>query len=160
MDNIKKKYIIDNLKWPVYHFDYYGHYIILFLPLMMIFAGFSKIDKTDFDPMLIVAGIIFMGYIIYRIESERKFKKLIFKKDLSTREIGKLLEKNQWQVINEYDGTIQLRTGNSSSSWGETVTIVRITKEKILINTQPNGRAAFTFFKDVLNYNMVKKVLT
>lgn len=159
MTSKTKKYIIENLKWPITSLDYLGKYFIMFFPFIMIYAGLGKSTDNNVELNLIGVGIISFIYIIYRIESERKFRELLFKKDLSTLEIGKLLEKNGWILTNWSDGVIQLRTNSSYSYESQTVTIIRITKEKILVNTQPNGKPPFTFFKDKLNYNQVKSVL-
>lgn len=162
MDSIKKKYIINNLKWPISHFGYISNYFILFFPYILIYAGLEKFNEDKSALLLIIIGIFFFIYIIYRIESERKFKELSFNKDLSTSEIGKLLElKSGWKLIanSSASGIIKFNTSTSFFDQGQTVTIIRIKKEKILINTQPNGRAVFTFFKDILNYNQVKKIL-
>lgn len=153
-----RKYVIDNLKWPVGYFNYYSKYFILFFPFILIYAGLGKSTDTNIELNLVGTGIISFLYIVYRIESERKFTELTFKKDLSTIEIGKLLEKNGWRLTNSNDGVVQLTT-NPSLGEGQTITIIRVTKEKILINTQPNGRPPFTFFKDKLNYNKVKSIL-
>lgn len=154
-----RKYIINNLKWPAGSLDYCGKYFILFFPFILIYAGLGKPTDGNIELSLIGAGVISFIYIVYRIESERKFKELVFKNDLSTIEIAKLLEKSGWILTNWSDGVVRLRTNNSLDA-NQTITIIKVTKEKILINTQPNGRPPFTFFKDVMNYNQVKKVLT
>lgn len=162
MDSNKKKNIINNLKWPLTHFEYISNYFSLFFPYILIYAGLSKYNEDEFAFVLIIIGIFALIYIIFRIESERKFKELNFNKDLSTSEIGKLLEVNGWTLManSNSSGIIKLNTSTSFLDQGQTVTIIRVTKEKILINTQPNGRAVFTFFKDIFNYNQVKEILT
>jgi hypothetical protein len=162
MDSNKKKYIVNNLKWPITHFEYISNYFSLIFPFIFIYAGFSKYDKDATSLGLIIFAVIVLIYIIFRIESERKFKELNFSKDLSTNEIGKLLEINGWTLManSNTSGIIKLNTSTSFLDQGQTITIIRVTKEKILINTQPNGRAVFTFFKDLLNYNQIKEVLT
>ncbi|MBO9584259.1 MAG: hypothetical protein J7574_08880 [Flavobacterium sp.] len=159
MDSKTKKYIVDNLRLPLR--QYVSHYFALFFPFILIYAGLSKYGEDDSASTLIIIGILVLLYIIFRIESERRFKELVFDKDLSTSEIGKLIESNGWTLManSNADGIIKLNTSSSSLDPGQTVTIMRVTKEKVLINTQPNGRAFFTFFKDILNYNRVKKIL-
>ena len=73
-----------------------------------------------------------------------------------------MLEVNGWTLManSNSSGIIKLNTSISFLDQGQTVTIIRVTKEKVLINTQPNGRAVFTFFKDIFNYNQVKEILT
>ncbi|MEN2403041.1 hypothetical protein GKZ90_0024860 [Flavobacterium sp. MC2016-06] len=160
MNPKKYKYIIDNLKWPFSHFNYSSHYLISLIPLTLIYLGITNPRKDNDASNLLIGGIILLVFIIYRIESERKFVELTLKKDLSTFEIAKLLEKNGWELTNQYDGVIEFRVNKSIFNQGETITIIRISKEKILINTQPNGKAVFTFFREILNYKEVKKILT
>ena len=159
MDSKTKKYIVDNLKLPLS--QYISHYFALFFPSILIYAGLTKYGEDESAPNLIMIGILALIYMVFRIESERRFKELTFNKDLSTTEIGKLIESTGWtlKANSNADGIIRLNTSTSSLEQGQTVTIIRVTKERLLINTQPNGRAFFTFFKDILNYNQVKKIL-
>jgi hypothetical protein len=155
----KKEYIIKNLKWPINHYDYSCNYLVVFVPLFLIFVGITEFKKNGTFSVLLFA-IISLLFLIYRIETERKFTELIFKKDLSTIEIGKLLvKKNGWIIQNQYDGTLELSVNRSVGYVGEIVTIIRITTDKILINTQPAGIAPSTFFKVNLNYNEIRKTL-
>jgi hypothetical protein len=152
-----KQYVIQKLKWPTGHFDYLGNYLILFMPVLLIYAGLTNYEKDG--PFLISSGSIILIIFVIRIETECRFKELILVKDYSTDEIGKLLQKNKWTLTHQGNGTLEFYTGASSSSWGQKVTIIKVTKEKILINTLPRGRAPFTFFKDILNYKEIKKIL-
>ena len=159
MNQKKKIYIIENLKWPINHYDYSSSYFVTLIPLFLIFIGITEFKRED-SLFVLLTGIFFLIFIIYRIETERKFTELIFEKDLSTIEIGKLLAKNNgWIIQNQYDGTLELLANSSNGYGGEIVTIVRTAKNKILINTQPTGRAPFTFFKVNLNYNEIRKII-
>ncbi|MBL0739419.1 hypothetical protein JI750_21190 [Flavobacterium sp. GN10] len=159
MDSNTKKYIINNLKWPAN--QYISNYFALFFPFLFIYAGLSKYDDDESALTLIIVGISVLIYMIFRIESERRFKEIFFNKDLSTSEIGKLIESTGWTLManSNASGIIKLNTSSSFLDPGQTVTIIRVTKEKVILNTRPNGRAFFTFFKDILNYNKVKQIL-
>lgn len=159
MNRKTKEYVIQKLKWPISYFDYVGNYFVLLLPLLLIYAGITNYERDNDGSFLISFGMIFLILIVFRIESERRFKELILTKDLSTDEIGKLLQRNKWLLTSQGDGTLEFNTNSSSFSDSQKVTIIKVTKEKILINTLPAGRAPFTFFKDKLNYKEVKKIL-
>ncbi|SNR29567.1 hypothetical protein [Flavobacterium sp. ov086] len=159
MDRKTKEYVIQKLKWPIGYFDYVGNYFVLFMPLLLIYAGITNYERDNDGPFLISVGMIFLIYIVFRIESERRFKELIITKDLSTNEIGKLLQRNKWILTDQGDGTLSFYTNSSLFSDGQKVTIIKVAKEKILINTLPAGRAPFTFFKEKLNYEEIKKIL-
>ncbi|OXA66266.1 hypothetical protein B0A67_23685 [Flavobacterium aquidurense] len=152
-----KQYVIRKLKWPISYFDYLENYLVLFMPVLLIYAGITNYERDG--PFLMSWGLIILIVFVVRIETERRFKELILVKDYSTDEIGKLLQKNKWTLIRKGDGTLEFYTGGSSFSWGQKVTIVKVAKQKILINTLPARRAPFTFFKDILNYKEVKKIL-
>ena len=140
------------MKWPIGYFDYVGNYFVLFMPLLLIYAGITNYERDNDGPFLISVGMIFLIYIVFRIESERRFKELIITKDLSTNEIGKLLQRNKWILTDQGDGTLSFYTNSSLFSDDQKVTIIKVAKEKILINTLPAGRDPFTFFKEKLNY--------
>lgn len=154
-----KQYVIQKLKWPISYFDYIGNYFVLFMPVLFIYAGVTNYESDG--PFLISSGLIILIVFVIRIEIERRFKELILVKDYSTDEIGKLLQKNKWILTHQGNGTLQLYKSSSGtfSRLNEKVTIIKVTKEKILINTLPTGRAPFTFFKDILNYKEIKKIL-
>ncbi|NRS87566.1 hypothetical protein HNQ02_000473 [Flavobacterium sp. 7E] len=158
MNQKKKKYIIQNLKWPINHYEFSSNYLFAFFPLCLIFVGITEFEREDSCTVLL-SGIIFLIFVIYRIETEKKFTELTFKKDLSTIEIGKLLVKNGWILRNQFDGTLELTTNKGNFYQGENVTIIRTKIDKILINTQPSGRAPFTFFKVNINYHEIRKIL-
>jgi hypothetical protein len=154
-----KQYVIQKLKWPISYLDYIGNYFVLFMPVLLIYAGITNYERDG--PFLISSGLIILIVFVIRIEIERRFKELILVKDYSTDEIGKLLQKNKWILTHQGNGTLQLYKSSSGafSRLNEKVTIIKVTKEKILINTLPTGRAPFTFFKDILNYKEIKKIL-
>ena len=159
MNQKKKEYIIENLKWPINHYDYSSNYLVSLIPICLIFFGITEFERED-SLSVLLTGIFFLIFIIYRIETERKFTEITFEKDLSTIEIGKLLAKNNgWIIQNQFDGTLELTANRSTGYGGEIVTIVRTAKKKILVNTQPTGRAPFTFFKVNINYNEIKKIV-
>jgi hypothetical protein len=104
-------------------------------------------------------GIFILIFITYRIETERKFTEMVLTKNLSTSEIAKKLSKNNLILKNENNNILEFYTNISILSWGETITIIKMTKDIILINSQPNGRNPITFFKDKINYIRIKKIL-
>lgn len=157
MDKKTKTYVIQRMKWPISYFDYISNYFVLFMPLLLIYAGVTNYERDG--PFLISWGLVIFVFFVLRIEIERRFKELVLKKDYSTDEIGKLLQKSKWILTQQGDGTLQFCTDSSSFSWGQKVTIIKVTREKILINTLPTGRAPFTFFKDILNYKEIKRIL-
>jgi len=159
MNRKTKEYVIQKLKWPISYFDYVENYFVLFLPLLLIYAGITNYKRDNDGPFLISVGIIFLIYIVFRIESERRFKELIITRDLSTDEIGKLLQKNKWILTSQGDGTLGFYTNSSLFSDGQKVTIIKVARQKILINTLPAERAPFTFFRDKFNYRKIKKIL-
>jgi hypothetical protein len=160
VDQNKKEYIINNLKWPINHFEYFSHYFISIIPISLIYIGIAEYRKEEDILPLVSTGITLLLFIIYRIETERKFRELIITKDLSTIEIGKILEKNGWILRNWHDATLELTTNKNNLYQGERVTIIKVTKDKILINTQPSGnRASFTIFKEKINYREIKRIL-
>ena len=107
----------------------------------------------------LLVGIRLLFFIVYRIETERKFTELVLIKDLSTNEIAKMLSSNNLSVKNQNDGIIKFSTEISLFSWGETVTIIKVSKDLILINSQPSGKGTFTLFKERINYNKIKCLL-
>ena len=157
MNKKTKDYVIQKMKWPIGDFDYFGKYFVLFMPFLLIYAGITHYERDG--PFLISWGLVILTFFILRIEMERRFKELFLIKDYSTDEIGKLLQKNNWVLTHQGDGILQFYRDSSSFSFGEKVTIIKVTREKILINTLPIGRAPFTFFKDILNYKEVKRIL-
>ncbi|WET02165.1 hypothetical protein [Flavobacterium sp. YJ01] len=157
MNKKTKDYVIQKMKWPISYFDYISNYFVLFMPLFLIYAGIANYEKDG--PFLISWGFVILIFFILRIEIERRFKALVLVKDYSTDEIGKLLQKNNWILSGNGDGILEFHTNASSFSWGQKVTIIKVSREKILINTLPAGRAPFTFFKDILNYKVVKRIL-
>lgn len=157
MNKKTKDYVIQKMKWPFYDFDYISKYFVLFMPFLLICAGINQYERDG--PFLILWGFIILLFFVLRIEIERRFKEMILIKDYSTGQIGKLLQKNNWSLIRQGDGSLEFYTNSSSFSWGQKVTIIKVSREKILINTLPTGRAPFTLFKDILNYREVKKIL-
>lgn len=94
MNKEKKEYVINHLKWPLNHFDYFSNYFILPIPILTIYIGATEFKRVN-SLTLLISGILILIFIVYRIEAERKFKKLTFTEDLSTKEIGELLKKNE-----------------------------------------------------------------
>jgi hypothetical protein len=80
-------------------------------------------------------------------------------KKMSTQEIITALEKNGWKLQEQNNDVIKLSTKSSGFSWGEIVTIIRFKENYLYINTRPSGRNSFTFFKDKINFNIVKNVI-
>ncbi|MDI1257420.1 MAG: hypothetical protein PSV16_15100 [Flavobacterium sp.] len=158
MTEKKKQYIIKNLKWPIGFTGYLWNYFSLFVPAVLL-----SIVPTEYDRGRPIAGLIFISLfliflIIYGVETERTFKKLTLTKDWSTSEIAKILEKNTFSFVNQTDGVLEIGTRISAFSWGEKITIIKVTKDLILINTQPTGRG-FISFKNKANYNKIKAIL-
>lgn len=158
MDLTRKRYIIDNLKWPFNYLNYLSNYIILIGPIAIIYISISEYMRGN--PMLtsLLVGIIFFFFIISRINQERKFKELIISQNTSTSEIIAALEKERWKIINESDDVLKFQTRITGFSWGEIITIIRV-GDRLLINTQSRGKFAFTFFKEIVNYNLIKSVI-
>jgi hypothetical protein len=154
-----KEYIIKNLKWPISNLSYLSNYFILFVPVVLIYISMTEYERGNSITTMFLTGIVLLFFIIYRIESERKFRELVLIKDFSTSEIAKILTKSTMSLKNQQDGIIELYTNTSSFSWGEIITIIKFSKNTILINSQPCGRNPFTFFKDVVNYNKIKRIL-
>ncbi|MBZ4033705.1 hypothetical protein K6T82_02945 [Flavobacterium sp. 17A] len=158
MKKSTKNYVVKKLKWPLGFFYFYsGNFVILSMPCVLIYLGTTNYEKDG--AFLILTGFVFLIVLILRMEMERRFKELTLVKDYSTDEIGKLLQKNKWILSDQGDGILEFYTGSTLFSWGQKVTIVKVSKDKILINTLPNGRALFTFFKEILNYKIIKKIL-
>lgn len=63
MTSKTKKYIIENLKWPITSLDYLGKYFIMFFPFIMIYAGLGKSTDNNVELNLIGVGIISFIYI-------------------------------------------------------------------------------------------------
>ncbi len=154
-----KEYIIKNLKWPISNLSYLSNYFILFVPVVLIYISMTEYERGNSITTIFLTGIVLLFFIIYRIESERKFRELVLTKDFSTSEIAKILTENSMSLKNHQDEIIELYTNISSFSWGEIVTIIKVSKNTILINSQPCGRNPFTLFKEGVNYNKIKKML-
>ena len=106
----------------------------------------------------LLVGIILFFFIISRINQEREFKELIIRQNTSTSEIIAALEKERWKIVNESDDVLKFQTRITGFSWGEIITIIRV-GDRLLINTQSRGKFAFTFFKEIVNYNLIKSVI-
>jgi uncharacterized membrane protein len=159
MTQNSKAYIIKNLKWPISNLSYISNYFILIVPIALISIAITEYERGNKILGSFLTGLFLLFFIVYRIETERKFTELVLTKDLSTSEIGKILTKNNWSLVNQEDGILEFSTNVSSFSWGEIVTIIKVSKYVILINSQPSGRNPFTLFKDKINYNIIKSIL-
>jgi len=153
----QKKYIIENLKWPI-NFDYLFKYIILAIPATLIFIGITPYETDDFSINLIIIGIITIMILAYRIKSGRRFKIFLLPAGLSTNELAVKLKTLNWRVY-QNDNVLEISTAISPFSWGNKITIVKVTTDKILINTQPVGKAPVTLFMDILNYKKIQNLL-
>lgn len=153
-----KEYVCRNLKWPLKSFSYIGNYFILIFPIVMIYFGVTEYDRNNPPIFLLSMGIFLFLFVFYQVEKERKFKALIFSGDLSTSEIAKKLTKNGWSFQNQQDNVLKFYTSISLDSWGEIVTIIKVSPNKLLINSQPSGRSPFTF-KSKINFDKIKIAL-
>jgi hypothetical protein len=154
----KVKYIIKNRRWPINHFEYSSSYFVALIPILLIFIGITEFKREE-SFSLLLTGILLLIFLVYRIETERKFIEMVLTKNLSTNEIAKMLSKNNFLLKSENNNILEFYTHISQLSWGETITIIKLTKEIILINSQPNGRNPITLCKDKINYNKKKKIL-
>lgn len=156
-----KEYIIQNLKWPVSHLRYLGNYFILLFPATLFCIGISVFNTNRSDAkMFLLISTIIAFLIIYGVETERKFSELKFDKDLSSSEIAKIiLERTKWSFNWQDDNVLAFSTKPILiSQRGETATIIKRSKDGLLINSQPNGRS-FISLKNRVNYNKVKMAL-
>jgi len=40
-----KQYVIRKLKWPISYFDYLENYLVLFMPVLLIYAGITNYER-------------------------------------------------------------------------------------------------------------------
>lgn len=153
-----KEYISQNLKWPISNLSYLSNYFILIAPIVLIYIGITEYYRNNFTLTPFVTGMVLFVFITYRIETERKFIKLALTKDLSTDDLAKIVEKINWSLKNQDDNVFEFSTSISPISWGETVTVIKISRDTILVNSQPSGKNPFSF-RDRVNYNKIKSAI-
>jgi hypothetical protein len=153
-----KEYICNNLKWPITNLDYLSKYFILIAPITLIYVAITEYYRNNPALIIFLTGIVLFAIIIYGIETERKFIEIILTKDLSTSEIAKKLTQNKWTFIKQENEVLEFSTKTSLVSWGEKVTIIKVSKDKLLVNSQPSGRNIFSF-KNRVNYNTIKSTI-
>ena len=164
MSDKEIEYIKTNLKWPI-NIEYITSLLFLFLPLMFIYFGIKDIiigESIHSNLALfnfIIFGSITFFWILFRIQSERKFKKLELSKEYNIKEIDQKLSTFLW---------ITLEVGKYKRvyidkvclfSYGVYVTIIQIDEKTLLINTKPLGRQPFTFNRDKVNFKRIKQIL-
>ncbi len=171
-----KDYIKTNLKWQFNWTDFLGRYFILIGPLAILFIGgsmffggfkFGHIYQNNFNNSFFIAattitllGLLSVYFTITRIESERKFKRLILPSTFSFDDISEKAKYLEWDVVTNKSDIIECMTSISLFSWGEFVTIIKAADNSILINSRPAGLQPFTINRDKVNLKKLQKALT
>ncbi len=161
-------YIKKNRKWSFKLSDIYNHYIILILPLSIIFISFSMFysgNKFNHlkDEFLITAiiislfGLLLLILIVNRILAERKFR-LFELNDSNFEEFKAIIRKCSWSLVENKSESLVLLTETSWFSWGEKITIIKYNDKKILVNSRPYGQP-ITINRDKINYNKLEKLI-
>ena len=173
--NQEKDFIRNNLKWPFSWTDFFGRYFIImgpisisFIAVSMFFGGFkfghiyenSFINSFFFTALtMFLLGLFLTYYIIKRIESEKRFVLLTLPINVLFDEIPDKLKSLKWSLITKKNDEIEIATNISFFSWGESVTILKVESNKIVVNTRPNGCQPFTFNRDRVNFKKLKTIL-
>ena len=98
------EYIKKYLKWPI-SFKLISSYLISFLPLIFVFFGIKDliIQKSIFNNLelfsFIIIGLTSFFWILLRINSERKFRKLKLNKEYDIKQIDQKLSPFLWITL-------------------------------------------------------------
>lgn len=159
------EYIKKNLKWP-FRFEHYNSLLFLILPLFFVYLGMKdlingKSIHSDIKPYsIIIIGLTTFIWILLRIQSESKFKKIDLKNEINMVEIDQKLSHLSWiTLVNGKNKRVYLDKVCLFSS-GVYVTIIQYDEKTLLINTSPFGNQPFTFFRDKINFDKIKFSLT
>lgn len=158
------EYIKKNLKWPI-NIEYITSLLFLFIPSIFIYFGLKGliIGKTNLSNMVlfnfILIGSISFFLILYRIQSERKFRKLELNKEYDVKEIDQKLSFLLWTTIEKGKNKRVYIDKVCLFSYGVYVTIIQLDKKTLLINTKPLRRQPFTFNRDNVNFQRIKQRL-
>ena len=157
-------YIKKNLKWPI-RFELIGSLLFVFLPLLFVFFGIKDliVGKSIHSDLklfsFIIIGLITFLWILLRIQSERKFRKIELDKDYCIVEIDKKLSHLSWIILESGKNKRVYLDKVCLFSSGVYVTIIQINEKTLLINTKPFGKQPFTFNRDKVNLQRIKKSL-
>ena len=92
-------------------------------------------------------------------KSERKFKKLELDKEYNIKEIDQRLSTFLWITLESGKNKRVYLDKVCLFSSGVYVTVIQLDEKTLLINTKPFGRQPFTFNRDKINFNRIKKRL-
>ena len=158
------EYIKRNLKWPI-SIEYVSSLLFVFIPLLFVYFGMKdfivgKSIHSDFKLLcFIIIGSITFLWIFFRIQSERKFKKLELYKEYNIKEIDQRLSTFLWITLESGKNKRVYLDKVCLFSSGVYVTVIQLDEKTLLINTKPFGRQPFTFNRDKINFNRIKKRL-
>lgn len=158
------EYIKGNLKWPI-GIEYISSFLFVFLPLLFVYFGMKdlivgKSIHSDFElyTFILIGSLTFL-WILSRIQSERKFKKLKLDKEHNINEIDQKLSPFLWITLESGKNKRVYLDKVCLFSYGVYVTIIQLDEKTLLINTKPFGRQPFTFNRDKVNYQRIKTML-
>lgn len=157
-------YIKKNLKWPI-SIEYVSSLLFVFLPLLFVYFGIKdlivgKSIHSDFELFnFIIIGSITFLWILLRIQSERKFRKLELDKEYNIKEIDQRLSPFLWITLESGKNKRVYLDKVCLFSYGVYVTIIQVDEKTLLINTKPFGRQPFTFNRDKVNFKRIEKRL-
>ena len=158
------EYIKKYLKWPI-SFKLISSYLISFLPLIFVFFGIKDliIQKSIFNNLelfsFIIIGLTSFFWILLRINSERKFRKLKLNKEYDIKQIDQKLSPFLWITLESGKNKRVYLDKVCLFSSGVYVFVIQIDENTILINTNPLGRQPFTFNRDKINFVKIQKAL-
>ena len=124
-------YIKKNLKWPI-SIEYVSSLLFVFLPLLFVYFGIKdlivwKSIHSDFKLFnFIIIGSITFLWILLRIQSERKFRKLELDKEYNIKEIDQRLSPFLWITLESGKNKRIYLDKVCLFSYGVSVTIIQV----------------------------------
>lgn len=155
-------------------FDDYTNYFIFIFPLAFIGIGLSMLfNFLKFHtglPILLVGlflvalGTVFSIFTAKRLTENLTFEQIYLYRNTDLDEIANKLKtyfKANNIHIDRRNNVITIMTKLSAFSWGETMTIIKLEDNIILINSRPNNGSSqpVTIIKDRRNIKKLKQIL-
>jgi hypothetical protein len=161
MNKEQEDYIRMNLKWPFSWGDFFLHYSILIVPIIIIVLSLRALFFSySFDTVLtLVLGLFLTFFILYRVDREKRFRILTIDSNVTFIEIRDKLEFMRWIILDSKVNRLIFLDKISVFSGGCYVTIIRFDDKNILVNTRPFDGQPFTFFRNNINYKKIKTIL-
>jgi hypothetical protein len=166
------EYIKATAKFPFSWSEFVSKYIIIICPILlliistsMFYGGykFGHVSLNNFaNPFfftalsIFVGGVLFIILIITRIEDERKFEEMLLPGNLQFENIpGKI---KHWELLLKTDDELVFGSKMSFFSWGELITIIKISENRILVNSRAD-KQPFAFGRKKKNLENLLEVL-